>query len=823
MIGRLLLALGPDKKKEIQACLRPSSDAAGGLAILSLLPTLFRIPVYLLSLLRPSVIAFRLLVGELASGTSQWIVQFCEIQIWRAGLFPISHAGSPVRIKVQGATPPDSDEKPVASSSKVESDTCSSGSEGSSSILRPKRVLGVRASLHQPPSPTLSLSRKPSRRRTSSLSGGISDTEQPSLSVQDTSISRAPVYIFGDKRLNLDDSKRHASESHLLDSGASSKSAPIHTTPPMIIRNKSGQLVKSSLKSTKTPPRGSLSVFTGMTSSKSEPNTPSLSKAVHFDAQLEHVKLFLAEQKPLAVSRDGSPTDDTSGTDSDFPPFIFGEPYMSKHRLMMNVINMPSEVNCMADVAMDSLLLSADGMSITGRVRVRNISFQKWLAVRFTFDAWQTTSEVTTRYVESINPSFDIFSFSIKLNDILAWIEERTLVLALRYSVEGREIWDNNNGRNYIAKFSRVKPSSGRGKTSGSDSGNDIADLRKQLEKVVQRREGEEPGSLPPLRPRSGSTSLGGSSDFKKGSSLSSRYDFGTSLKTTWSPPTTIRHSRTHTYPTVTTSSPSSIPWPTKVVSDSAKHNSPPVRTKPLGSPRDQDGDTFRPAPYVASDAEDAPFATPTISRHHQRGYFDLDFLSDSALKRTPPGTPRMRSVDDSTPIASPSSGRCHSFPPVDALRPAPLFSVGGGLGFRAREAEFGAGSDESTPSIMSPTSSGSSSPTPSPTETEFTSLLNIRDNDLSLNPNTDYHQFLNRFCFYTGPNSVFDKGSEPVSRTSSMSSIEDILTVSTSSRVAVLTAQHVLDTPTQTQDDTTLSGTSTPTPFSFQRLPQSL
>lgn len=733
-------------------------------------------------------------------------------------------AASPVKIKVQGATPPDSDEKPVASSSKVESDTSSSGSEGSSSILRPKRVLGVpRASLHQPPSPTLSLSRvKLSRRRSSSLSGSISDTEQHATSVQDMSISRAPVYTFGDKRLNLNDSKRHASESCLPDSGASSKSAPAHATPPMIVRNKSGQLVKSSLKSTKTPPRGGLSVFTGITSSKSEPNTPSLSKAVHFDAQLEHVKLFLAEQKPLAVSRDGSPTDDTSGTDSDFPPFIFGESYMSKHRLMMNVINMPPEVNYMADVAMDSLSLSADGMSIIGRVRVKNISFQKWLAVRFTLDAWQTTSEVTARYVESINPSFDIFSFSIKLNDILARIEERTLVLALRYSVEGREIWDNNNGRNYVAKFSRVKSSSVRDKTSGSDSGSDIADLRKQLEKVVQKRKEEEPGSLPPLRPRSGSASLG-SSDFKKGSSLSSRYDFGTSLKTAWSPPTTIRHSRTHTYPTVTTSSPpSSIPWPTKVASDSAKHNSPPVKTKPLGSPRDQDGDTFRPAPYVASDAEDASFATPTISRHHQRGYFDLDFLSDSALKRTPPGTPRTRSVDDSTPIASPSSGRCHSFPPVDVLRPAPLFSVGGGLSFRSRDADFGAGSDESTPSIMSPTSSGSSSPTPSPTETEFASLLNIRGDDISLNPNADYHQFLNRFCFYTGPNSIFDTGSDPVSRTSSMSSIEDILTVSAPSRVAVLTAQHVVDAPTQIQDDSTLSGTSTPTPFSFQRFPQS-
>ncbi|KAG7453136.1 uncharacterized protein BT62DRAFT_925676 [Guyanagaster necrorhizus] len=727
---------------------------------------------------------------------------------------PVAVAG-PVKINVQGVN---SGEKPAASSFKAVPDASLSGSSSEGSSSNPRLKRGVpRASLYQPPSPTISLSRvTSSHRHSSSLSGDIYATDLSASSLQDT--PRASVYTLADKRLSLDDSKRIASESHLPDTEASSKSAPINSTPPMIVRNKSGQPIKSSLKSTKTRPRGNLSVITGMFSSKSEPNTPSLSKAVHFDTQLEHVKLFLAEQKPLAVSRDGSPTDDTSGTDSDFPPFIFGEPYSSKQRLVMNVVNMPPMVDYRADVAMDSLLLSADGLSIIGRVRARNLAFQKWLAVRFTFDAWHTTSEVTARYVESANPSVDIFSFSIRLNDIMAWIEERTLVLALRYSVEGREMWDNNNGRNYVAKFSWVKDSS-------SDSGSDIADLKKKLENVMQKREDEEPASLPPLPPpRSGPVELDSSSDFKKDSSLSSRYDFGTSLKTKWSPPT-IRRSLTQTYPTASaTSPPSSIPWPTMV--DNAQRNlSLPVGSKPLGSPRDQeDGDNFRPAPCVASDTEDSPsFATPTKTRNHHRGYFDLSFLRESAVKRTPPGTPRMRSVDDSTTIASRSPGRCYSFPPVDALRPAPLFSMGSGLSFEPRDVELGAGSDESTPSIMSPIWSSSSSATPSPTETEFTSPLTIRDNVTPRDPDTDYNHFLNRFCFYTGPNSTVDVDSGALPGSSSMSSVDDVLTVSVRPRVPVLEAQRDMDTCTQPQDDNALSsGSSTPMPFSFHGPPRS-
>src|SRR5216683_2439304 len=138
---------------------------------------------------------------------------------------------------------------------------------------------------------------------------------------------------------------RNLSESHVhaLAAAAVARSEPM----PLLPRKKSGEPLKSSLKAKRTPARGSLTVITdpvGLSSSKSAPATPA-HKGVRFDSQLEHVKLFLAEQKPLAVSRDGSPTD-TSGTESEFPSFIYGRSDGFKERpLVMHRIDVPAALS----------------------------------------------------------------------------------------------------------------------------------------------------------------------------------------------------------------------------------------------------------------------------------------------------------------------------------------------------------------------------------------------------------------------------------------------------------------------------------------------
>ena len=68
------------------------------------------------------------------------------------------------------------------------------------------------------------------------------------------------------------------------------------------------------------------------------------------------------------------------------------------------------------DVAVENIELV--GTTVEGVVRVRNLAFEKWLAVRFTLDKWQTTSEVTARYKEFFENRVRILSYQ---SGILNW------------------------------------------------------------------------------------------------------------------------------------------------------------------------------------------------------------------------------------------------------------------------------------------------------------------------------------------------------------------------------------------------------------------
>ena len=454
-----------------------------------------------------------------------------------------------------------------------------------------------------------------------------------------------------------------------------------------LVCKKSGQLVKSSLKSSKSATRNTLSVVTVPQSSKSEPTTPT-QKAVHFDSQLEHVKLFLAEQKPLAVSRDGSPTDDTSGTDSDFPKSIYGEgdDRRSQKKLHMQLSNMRTKINPDSDVALESLSLTPDGTRILGRVRVRNIAFSKCVAIRFTFDSWQTTSEVTGRYVESIDGKFDKFSFTIRLYDLLARIEDKTLFMAIRYSVAGQDFWDNNDGQNYMATFA-MSDAESIPTFSDQETPPDIADLRNKLEKMSQSDNRTGPAFLAEHSRRQSIPADPDTTCFRTSASFGSRYDFAASM----------------------------------------------------GSPRD-----VNPIHRQQTAVEDK--IHPYTPRNHRRGYFDISRaksprLSPTALRRTPPGTPTS-SIQKAPNAAFSPPLRFSSFSPVDSSSRSMSPLNGDNPNFNI---DKGGDSELSTPSLFTPSSSRPS--TPSPTD-GFMSPLSYDENDQNLSPDTYYRQFINKYVF---------------------------------------------------------------------------
>ena len=687
----------------------------------------------------------------------------------------VVHPPTPPPVLALASTLPRPDETVAV----PESDSSSGSSDGSLSaiIVRSKRVRGQRSSPRTaaeeftlPPPATRSkpatYMREPNMR--ARVVGPYFDREE--LSDSESPQSGPPVRQneelskkIAKLRLNFETvPTRHVSESHadtLME--PESLPTPLETVSAILpyearlLRKKSGEPIKSSLKSAKPP---GLSVVTKSSQSKSEPCTPSQSKVVHFDSKLEHVKLFLAGQKPLAVSRDGSPTD-TSGADNEFPSFIYGhssdeeEPRKS---LVVRVTNMRKR-EADADIMLQGLTLSQDSTSIYGRVRVKNIAFEKRLAVRFTFDWWQTTSEVTAKYVESLEGNhFDIFGFTIRLNGLMTRIEEKVLFLALRYTVAGREIWDNNGGENYLAKFTTSKVQQRKGTSDGNvSSGRAITHLTSKLEQVARGRDSGA-SFLAQRVHRQAGQDLRHPSKLQLDKSLSARYDFSASLKNnTWKTgsPTPPTHIGSSAYP----SSPNTIPWPQKP---------PPVPVQgcDLRSRSSRSRDPASPAsddvmcPQAAQDSGTL-FNLP--SRRHHRGYFDRPLPDISGVKMTPPGMPLTPSpnTDVISNLTAPSMPRFKSFPPPDASRHnSPChdtFATTFVPTWAALHVPSG-GSEESTPSISSPSSSRTTSPSLSPTE-NFKYEPDDRCSSREISPaspgsswdgHDNYSSFLNRSAY---------------------------------------------------------------------------
>ncbi|KIR54907.1 hypothetical protein I315_02790 [Cryptococcus gattii Ru294] len=314
----------------------------------------------------------------------------------------------------------------------------------------------------------------------------------------------------------------------------------VHTSPytNVLVRKKSGEILKSALK-----------------------QNSSDGSYVHFDTQLERVKLFLHDQKPQVVSRDSLAVREDDG--DEFPPSLEEEKV-----LKMSLPNFPTYQDPSSDLYLESLFLSEDRKSIKGVTMCKNIAFQKWVAVRFTLDWWQTTSEVTAVHKEPVRGgTYDRFVFTIKLGDMLHNIGQKTLFLAVRYNAGGKEVWDSNGGQNYLVKFIKERPvrqplrgardtvpiQPGMGKAVGGrssqwsvtgDQEDRMADLRAKLSMVSEDDAGLPPfpsGSRHAYRnrdrkgpdgPRFAPHDSKATELPKKGVSLAARYDFGAALHT---------------------------------------------------------------------------------------------------------------------------------------------------------------------------------------------------------------------------------------------------------------------------------------------------
>jgi hypothetical protein len=176
---------------------------------------------------------------------------------------------------------------------------------------------------------------------------------------------------------------------------------------------------------------------------QSAPTTPGYPKYVRFDQQLEHVRLFLKAQTPSAVNQD---------------------PIMDQEDDLLNTIslqypNWPTKIQRPGEmISIESIILAPDQKSMVGKCKVNNIAFNKQVTVRYTFNYWQDVCEAQAAYRESIGPetaNMDRFMFNLPLHDRMERSSHETMYFCLKYTVNGTEYWDNNEGLNYQVEIHR--------------------------------------------------------------------------------------------------------------------------------------------------------------------------------------------------------------------------------------------------------------------------------------------------------------------------------------------------------------------------------
>ena len=315
---------------------------------------------------------------------------------------------------------------------------------------------------------------------------------------------------------------------------------------PSLVRKKSGELVKPALRPSSRRRYSSM------------PGTPTYHKSVHFNEEANKTRHFLQVDKPMAVSAGTSPVE-MYESESEFP--FDGE---TKREREIKLANFPEDTfeRRAKPIRVERLFLSPDRQTLIGTVAVQNISFHKLVVARFTLDYWKTTSEVIAEYNNDPRSppkdGCDRFSFSIKLSDS-ANIDTKTLLLCMRYSVNGQDYWDNNNGLNYQVDFN-TRPVSEAAKPTISVSGlgarplNAIPRSRHSPPTTSRGRQesvdddwsrmgtssayhfgsndkilGESPSSIK-LKPRPKRGSIFPTSAPSANNGLGGRYDFGASL-----------------------------------------------------------------------------------------------------------------------------------------------------------------------------------------------------------------------------------------------------------------------------------------------------
>uniref|UniRef100_A0A8D0L1N3 Protein phosphatase 1 regulatory subunit 3C n=1 Tax=Sphenodon punctatus TaxID=8508 RepID=A0A8D0L1N3_SPHPU len=96
--------------------------------------------------------------------------------------------------------------------------------------------------------------------------------------------------------------------------------------------------------------------------------------------------------------------------------------------------------------------------AVAGTVKVKNVSFEKEVRVRITFDSWKTHTDVDCVYMNNVygDSDNDTFSFAIDLPPVIPTQEK--IEFCIYYQSGEHTFWDNNEGQNYKVVHAEWKP-----------------------------------------------------------------------------------------------------------------------------------------------------------------------------------------------------------------------------------------------------------------------------------------------------------------------------------------------------------------------------
>lgn len=282
-------------------------------------------------------------------------------------------------------------------------------------------------------------------------------------------------------------------------SSSSLRPSPVRTaSTPVLLSN--GKPLKSSLKSSSSAPHIALPpLHFRARSAPSTPHPEPISKNVRFPTdELATVRTFSRSARPASLLARATGDDTETETDGE----LSGAPAILRASSAVAVSTRSPLITTQCEIDIDQsspvpmknppshahALLESIVYSprstvgtphrLSGTLVVRNIAYEKVVAVRFTLDDWQTTSEVSARHLTSLHafplvhsgtpsdpmttPQWDRFGFTIRLEDYAAHLAKRTLFLVVRYIAHPPagpvETWDNNLGQNYKVVFKDSSP-----------------------------------------------------------------------------------------------------------------------------------------------------------------------------------------------------------------------------------------------------------------------------------------------------------------------------------------------------------------------------